>query len=678
MTGEKPNGNERPPRRVLVAFLLGVVALAGPAMATDPPHEVWSWTLLILASVAGSAGAVEAVYGRFSDWWQKIPGLGDLLRRLRELWTGVPALVRLVVPMAIVLVLTIVVGFLVPPIRADIEFWYHGCRPPPTLRVLTTPESLSAVSALATVYEQTTADARDGCAAADLYVYAADPVTVREALLAGWSIDSLRLIGPRPDVWMPDSTVDVGRVEAGAEQTGAKSPVVSKRSIAVSPVVLGIPAALVEKDPERWATRRTWGELLEEVGTDKLPVVRPDPTRSMTGAIATEVVYPSVAGTRTVPVTREEAADINRGLERAIGRALDSGTYPLGDAQAVLCRYRADTAPVGAVMTTEQQLVQYNLGGALGDSCPAAQDPPAAKKLVAVYPRDTVALDHPLVDLDWPNRTERQLDAGREWSRWLSSDDGRRALNDVGLRPSGGTSTSLPVVEPLTAKWGARPDALFVRVSPSVNTVDTALKNYAVASRPARTLVLLDTSGSMNTRVTTQRLTRLDAARKALHAAADQVAQGDQVALWSFPAGSAPTRVLVPLGSRPPDAGAAAFDRALAGVTPKDGTPLYRAVDTALTGLGPEDDRTVRTLIVITDGEDTGSGRPTPDQLAALATRQGIRVSIVALGEATCTGPALRTLSDHTGGDCVDAGTGGLSNALLGLFDAVGGGRGGN
>jgi len=680
--GTESSKDEGPRLRVLVAFLLGVVALAGPAIATDPPRAFWSWLLLLVTATLGSAGAVGTVYGDVVDALLAFLvrlGNGDVRKArdtLRDRWGRLPGALRGTVPMALVMVITVGAGLAIPRVRTAVDFWWHGCRPPPTLRVLTTSESLDAVSALATVYEQASADERDGCAAADLYVYAADPETVREALLSGWSIESLRLIGPRPDVWLPDSTVEAGRVLADAQETGAASPIASSRSIAVTPVVLGLPAATAADDPERWV-RRTWSELLDEVAQERLPVVRPAPTRSLTGAIATEIVYRSVAAARPVPVTKAEAGDIDRGLERAVGRALDRGTYPLGDAQALLCRHRAETAPAGAVLVTEQQLVRYNQGLALGESCAAERAVPDAKKLVAAYPRDTLALDHPLVELDWPNDAARQVAAGREWRRWLGTRAGRRALNDVGLRPSAGKSGSLPVVEPLTERWGARPDALFVRVSPSAASVGAALENYAVASRPARTLVLLDTSGSMRTRGGAERGTRLTAARDALFAAVGQVAPADEVGLWTFPAGSAPSRQLVPIAPRPAPIGAAEFDRALTGVEPAGGTPLYRAIEAGLAGLGPPDDEKVRTLIVITDGEDTDTARPAPGALAERASRSGIRVSIVALGGASCTGLALRTLSRGTGGDCVDSGTRGLGAALIGLFDAVGGGRGG-
>jgi Mg-chelatase subunit ChlD len=577
----------------------------------------------------------------------------------------------------------------------------YGCSPPPTLRVLTSAEGLAPVSELARAYERASAAEHDGCPAADLYVYAADtgaaPIdddreadreygVVSGGLANGWPSESLGTFGPRPDVWLPDTSVDVARVRA---LTGGDGTLIPARvpSLGVTPVVLGVPKGVFARSPDRWR-QRSWAGVLAEAEKQGVPVLRPGPPRSATGEIATELVY------RSVGPAPDQRADAVQRVERQIGLAFGRGRYTAGDALALLCQRRERADVASAMIVTEQQLVRYNQGRPLGDNCPleerdsTGQRLDEAKQLVAVYPTGTGSLDHPFVELRWPDRTTKPAKLIRAWKTWLTSEGGRQALIDAGLRPASDGKGAVPVSEPLTGKWGADAAALFERTSPSVQQVLEARTRYDNAKPQARTLVLLDTSGSMGDAVSTAsrrnsgqtaEWTRLDAARQALRAAAPQVAPDDEVGVWGFSSTRIPPDRLLPVEKRDPGALGKAMVR-LDPVRAQGGTPLYRAIEAGLAGLdGSSGDRTV-TLIVITDGEDTDTapGRPTPDRLRADASAAGIRVSVVAMGDASCAGPALHTLTTATGGECVDAASPTLAPALVGLFDAVRGGRGGN
>ncbi|GAA0224899.1 VWA domain-containing protein [Cryptosporangium japonicum] len=599
----------------------------------------------------------------------------------------------------LVVVVALLVGISIPQVRDAVYFWTYGCRPPPTLRVLTTAEGLAPVSELARAYERASADEHDGCPAADLYVYAADPGAapigddrgsdrdygvVSGGLANGWPSESLGTFGPRPDVWLPDASVDVARVRA---LTGGDGTLIPERvpSLGVTPVVLGVPRGVFERRPDRWH-QRSWADVLAEAEEQGIPVLRPGPPRSATGEIATEYVY------RSVGATPDERADAVQRVERQLGLALGRGRYTAGDALALLCQRRERADVASAMIVTEQQLVRYNQGRPLGDNCPLEERDStgrrldAAKQLVAVYPTGTGSLDHPFVELRWPDRTRKPAKLARAWLEWLTSDEGAEARIDVGLRPPSGANGAVPVSEPLTEPWGADAAALFERTSPSVQQVVEARRQYDNAKPRARTLVLLDTSGSMGDAVSTAsrrnsgqtaEWTRLDAARQALRAAAPQVAPDDEVGVWGFSSTRIPPERFLPVEKRDPGALGPAMVR-LDPVRAEGGTPLYRAIEAGLAGLdGSSGDRTV-TLIVVTDGEDTDTapGRPTPDRLRADASAAGIRVSVVAMGDASCAGPALHTLTTATGGECVDAASPTLAPALVGLFDAVRGGRG--
>ncbi|TQS45986.1 vWA domain-containing protein [Cryptosporangium phraense] len=660
MTTGRPGGP--PPWRWMVAYLLAAFAIGGPAAATDPPNTRLLWTLLVVASLLGALAATDAMdraVRRLVRLVRAIMSRNPDPRPRPPWWLRLPRPVRAIGLPAVVLVLALVIGVLaVPKAREGGYYLIRGCQPPPTLRVLTTPESLATTSALATEYERESAAAHHGCASADVYVYAADPAAARDALINGWTTESLQEVGPRPEVWMPDSTVDAGRV-AELGRTAGASPVESARSIASTPIVLAAPAQAAPQADEP----RTWAQLLRDADDARLPVVRPQPTRSTTGEVATELIYRSLSED-----AEEYDATATRAVERQIGDALDRGRYTLGNADAVLCRHRDASQAGTAVVLTEQQLVRYNQGRPHGENCPSEDPVQADRQLVAVYPRDTAGLDHPLVRLRWPRTTERQRGATQAWSDWLGSEAGRRALVSIGLRPPVGGAGTTPLTEPLTPRWGVRPDAVFDRASPPSADVDAALDAYTAASRPARTLVLLDSSGSMATRAGPG--TRFDAARSGVRSAFGTVGPRDQVGLWTFPADPGTTRPL--LGIRAWRAGTAgpAADRALKKIRPADGTPLYRSIEAGLDALGRPAEGQVTTLIVITDGEDSDQGTPPdPRVLADRASAVGVRISVVALGDASCAGPALSVLTGGSGGDCENADSRTLGGALVDLLE---------
>lgn len=684
MPGQDPI-QPRPPRRALTALALAALGIGCPQAATDPPSSALAWALLIGGSLLGGAAATEVLdlvlrklrplpeQPRAAPSDAPEPAETDQPRRKRKF----PRIsLRVVLLPALAGGLALAIGLSWPTVIRIVRFHLYGCAPATAIRVLTTPESLAPTSELATAYEQSTADRNRGCPEAEVYVYAADPTAVRDALLAGWSSESLRELGPRPDVWLPDSTVETGRLAARAKETGLRLPTGAVRSIATTPLVLALPAKAAKAGAAdgRWV-RRDWSTLLATANDTGLAVVRPAPTNSATGEIVTAAVYRSLAGGRapaSAPVTTAEWR-----FEHRLGHSLDLGAYPLGNALGMLCRRLALTtgqADGGAVLVTEQQLVRYNQGLPLGDACPASDAIPAERQLVAAYPTDTVGLDHPFAQLHWSDQAAGQERGAAAFGDWLDSDAGARALLSIGLRPTAGKAGSLPVTEPLVARWGASPDAVFSRSSPPVAQVESVLKRYAAATRPGRILLLLDSSRSMAGLAAGGGQSRFDAARKAALVAVAPLTTRDSFGLWTFPAAGGPIRPLVPVQSLSSQAAANAVKLRLAAVRPDGDTPLYQAIAKATAALQPANDDQVTVLLVLTDGQDTAGGQP-PAQLATVAHAAGVRISVVAFGEANCADRALRALTVGTGGQCVDAEAHSLDAALAGLLDSAGGGH---
>ena len=103
--------------------------------------------------------------------------------------------------------------------------------------------------------------------------------------------------------------------------------------------------------------------------------------------------------------------------------------------------------------------------------------------------------------------------------------------------------------------------------------------------------------------------------------------------------------------------------RALGAVRPSGNTPLYRAIVDGVAALSPADPGRIDALVVLTDGEDHGSGMTAAAMVTAVRGT-GVRVFVVAIGEASCGAPAIRDVTRVTAGGCVQASPGDLDAEL--------------
>ena len=106
---------------------------------------------------------------------------------------------------------------------------------------------------------------------------------------------------------------------------------------------------------------------------------------------------------------------------------------------------------------------------------------------------------------------------------------------------------------------------------------------------------------------------------------------------------------------------------------PTGNTPLYRAIVDATAALGPADPGRIDAVVVLTDGEDYGSGITAATMVTAVRGT-GVRVFVVAIGEASCGAPALEEVTRVSAGGCVQARPGDLDAELRELFRLLWGG----
>ncbi|WP_088978090.1 trypsin-like peptidase domain-containing protein [Micromonospora coxensis] len=568
-----------------------------------------------------------------------------------------------------------------------------GCAAPVELRVAATPDDLTTYESVAAAYESWATARAGGCRPTNVFVYPAAASDVAQGLRLGWSAAPGRPatdrdpgtpgwypadVGPRPDVWFPGA-------ELPAAQVLSLTTVREYRVVARSPLVLAVPRGRVESgrdDPDRQRAL-SWPELFAKASRapreEPLPtdsgrrvagtgwqVVRPDPTVSPEARMVDVALYDGAPDATRI-----------RQLERRLAAAQDAHGFPLGSLAAVLCRQRQlalDPAapPLPALVTTEQALVQFNLGERLGAGCVERGRPAWDRSLLAFYPEVTPGAEHRMVLLDWPAPVQSATArvAAEDFLRWLTG-SGRDALLARGFRVPD-LDRAGPVLSEIN---GVLPGWLLD--NPQWQLTDAgdpmalaaADRRYQEARRPARVLLALDTSGSMLAEA--GRGTRFDVAVDGVAGSLDQLGGRDEVGVWAFStAHRGSVARLREVGRADPARDAALLDR-LRRTVPAGDTPLYRAIDAAVREVrrrGDPRDEHLRAVVVLTDGRDTASGELTPQ----LDGDPPVRLYVIAVGEASCDdrlrGRTLRQTTLATGGACVPAAAGTVDRALAGLF----------
>ncbi|MEV4136269.1 hypothetical protein AB0J72_29385 [Dactylosporangium sp. NPDC049742] len=265
------NGDDdRRAARPLVSVLVvisGGLGISLQQLSTGTPESTGRWVMLIAGAFIGGAASILAtgLFERLLTWF----GFGWTF-----LWTRTR--LRTVVAGVVACVLAVAAGLVIPVLYEALHRRLYGCPQPAAVRVMTSAEQLGAALRLADAYETATAEHHHGCPTADLYVYGAGPTEARAAVASGWLNDALQRIGPRADVWLPDSTLDVTAAVAASARFGVTVPVAEQRGVGSSPVVLATPPDLSSAlDGDL-----SWRQLWAETGRLGLDVVRPDPAVS--------------------------------------------------------------------------------------------------------------------------------------------------------------------------------------------------------------------------------------------------------------------------------------------------------------------------------------------------------------------------------------------------------------
>lgn len=529
-----------------------------------------------------------------------------------------------------------------------------GCTEPHEVRVLTSTDSLDWARTLFDAYARSTVPAPgagperpDGrCPSVHVLVYAAPTAAVLTALAGGWTRngtqDPVRDIGPRPDLWLPDSTVDVADVLALAQKSGYAIPLpvqgpVTGGHLTVNPdsvKSIGSSHIVVAQRGKVASGQALVGAFQSGAG-----LVAPDPGGSTTGLFA--MVGYLLGGDELVG-----PAEVRQRVQAVTG----AKQVPGEDSTTTLCRAGHDGSST-AVITSDQLWKLYTAPGGL-----CSGGAPNFAGWSAGQVGDQPLLDYPLVQPTWTWTDPQQRAAAQAMRTWL--------LGAGSADARGKAQLGDPVQGCLAT------DPTFVATPCLPVDPQKAQQAYESAKLPGRVLMVMDSSGSMNDVAGTGG-SRFAVASAAFAEALGQVGAEDEVGLWTFPDRAAPYRKLLDVGV----GSAARRDQAIAAlraVRPSGDTPLYTTILAALGDVATSaDPAQTRAVVVLTDGQDTSSGttlKATRDKLAAIS---GVRLFIVAIGDAACEGDqGLGALTEGHGG-CFDAGLNEIAGTMAQLFESL-------
>jgi hypothetical protein len=309
--------------------------------------------------------------------------------------------------------------------------------------VIADPSISDQIQKLADTYNKSAAPVGDKCV--KVGVKPADSDQVVNGFIGKWPAE----LGDQPALWVPASSVSEARLEAAA---GAKT-VSDSRSLVTSPVVLAVRPQL--KDA---LSNQNWGTLPDlqtnPTALDGLNLSGWGPLRlSLPLSGDSDASY--LAAEAVAAASAPSGAPANAGAGAV--NTLVGGQPKLADNKAstamdaLLNARDPATAPVHAVVTTEQQLFQRT-----------ASMPDAKNKVASWLPPGPTAMaDYPAVLLSGNWLSQEQVSAASEFARFMHKPEQLAELAKAGFRAEGATPpkndvTSFgPVSGPLSVGDGA-------------------------------------------------------------------------------------------------------------------------------------------------------------------------------------------------------------------------------
>ncbi|GIF99511.1 vWA domain-containing protein [Catellatospora citrea] len=526
------------------------------------------------------------------------------------------------------------------------------------LDVVSSTEKSDLVKELAERYNDSRR--RFGGRCADVTVTGLTSGQAMEALAGDWA--ALSGTGsPRPQVWLPTSTLWTGQLRLLDKAAGHPEQTPGEyASIANSPLVIAMPATKARFLQQQGALG--WGDILGMSGEKgwaefgkpewkRFTFGKDNPNLSTSGLAATIATYYAATGTSSdltaADVRDPKVTRFVRQIEANVSHYSDDVVDLLRSLAAVdLAKVDGEAAgsDLSAVVTQEELVYLYNTGALSNNRKPREQ-------LVALYPKEgTFNLDHPYVVL--PQANDAQRAGAADFLAFLQEAPQQREFAAIGFRDHEQTASDQLV----QVVGGAKsPGAYFEPPSPEV--VQGIKAGWETLRKKANILMAVDVSGSMTAnKVGTH--TRLEYAMDAAKNGIKLLNSEDRVGLWAFSAkqagSSLPYRPQLPL-SRLDDR---QFGAKLDAMRSGGGTALYTTIRAAHRHMLENYDRTrINAVVVLTDGENE---YPEDNDLAkllrdiALDPDRPVKVFCIAFDQGSDL-PTLEKIAAAAAGKAFDA-----------------------
>jgi Ca-activated chloride channel family protein len=439
-----------------------------------------------------------------------------------------------------------------------------------------------------------------------------------------------------------------------ALMTNGRKVVDTSTTIMTSPVVIGVRESVAHS--LGWDTHRpTWGDFADAAAAHRLGFAMTNPAASNSGFCALVGMATALSGgaaatgdTPAKPLTTDQVRAVAPRL-RALFTAqqLTAGSSGwLADAYVKRAR---DGQAIDALINYESVLLELNAGGQLPEP------------LKIIYPTDgDITAEYPLSLLSSASAQARTN--YRAVTAYLLRPQVQREIMEKTHRRPVSPSVALDDV----FRTPAVPELPFPDRLEVIDSLTAAYSN--TLRRPARTIYVLDTSGSMKG----DRLAGLKAALLDLTGAnpsADDALLGfqqrEEVVLLPFSTTvSPPQRFDVPVGA--PQSTLDGIGRAVRGLSAAGDTALYEALVRAYAvAAEPAADDPYTTIVLLTDGERT-VGRTLDDFRAYYAQlpQPARQVPVFPLLFGENSEADMLALAQLTGGRAFDARTGALADAF--------------
>ncbi len=452
--------------------------------------------------------------------------------------------------------------------------------------------------------------------------------------------------GSAPDAWSPAASTWLELLRHDrADRDRPDILTDDNPSVVTTPIVLAMPEPKARalgwpqapigwsdllhlaEDPRGWTSRGhpEWGAFA---------LGKTNPMVSTSGLSATIGAFVAATGTSSDltlaavndPRVREFVAGVENSVEHYGDTALTflKNLQHADDAGAAL-------GYVSAVAVEEKSVVDYNAGNPTGDLNAEGQHGKPRIPLVAVYPREgTLNSDNPFAVLraSW-SETGKQAGAA-DFAGYLREPATQQLFTDAGFRGyDGAPGKALRDNDFLADDPGT------ILSPPSAPVLAAVRSAWTKLRKPARVLLVLDVSGSMSDSVGGGR-TRLELAQAAAVNGLGQLADTDQVGLWTFPGHDTvywQDAPLEPLGPQ-----RQSMKGHIQQLIPGGGTPLYAVTRAAVEAVrsGASDD-TINAVVVMTDGKNEYPPDSDLDglvrELHADSFEGGVRVFTIGYGE---------------------------------------------